>query len=151
MWSDDWAVYQSWIAVKVIKQILKNIKHHIVMGIDNSAYIDGTANVSHFIQPMVDEIYNTLDVDITLDEWKKKNQYYDSPFWEDIQHVDGHPSTNVYLKYIEEFFPRFNTTKTRKNVNRWNRNFDYTGQINMENKFNNEFRTKFDYAYINNG
>jgi hypothetical protein len=150
MWSDDWAVYQSWIAAKVIKQTLKDVKHSIVMGINNSAYIDGTANVSDPIKPMANEIYNMLDIDITLDEWKTKNQYDDSPYWEDIQHNDGHPSTNVYLKYIEEFFPRFNTTKTRKFVNRWNKNFDHSSQHIMGQKFTNEFRKKSDLAFINN-
>lgn len=149
MWSDDWAVYQSWIATKVIKQTLKDIKHSIVMGINNSAYIDGTADVNDLIKPMANEIYNMLDIGITLDEWKEKNQYYDSPYWEDLQHEDGHPSTNVYLKYIEEFFPRFDTTKTRKLVNQWNVNFDHTSQHIMQNKFNNEFRRKFDHAHIN--
>lgn len=149
MWSDDWAVYQSWIAAKVIKQTLKNIKHHIVMGIDNSAYIDGTAKVSDYMKPMADEIYKMLDVDITLDKWKEKNQYYDSPNWTEENRVDGHPSTNVYLKYIEEFFPRFNTTKTRKLANHWNKNFDHTSQKNMTDKFYKEFRGKFDQAHIN--
>jgi hypothetical protein len=149
MWSDDWAVYQSWVAAKVIKQTLKNVKHHIVMGIDNSAYTDGTADLTYDMKPKADEIYDILDVNITLDKWKEKNQCYDSPFWEDIQHIDGHPSTNVYLKYIEEFFPRFNTTKTRKFVNQWNRKFDYTSQENMGVKFNKEFRLKFDHAHIN--
>lgn len=149
MWSDDWAVYQSWIAAKVIKQTLKNIKHHIVMGIDNSAYINGTASVSDHMKPMAAEIYDILDANITLDEWKEKNQYYDSPNWTEENRTDGHPSTNVYLKYIEEFFPRFNTTKTRKFVNRWNKDFDHTSQYNMGVKFNREFRGKFDHAHIN--
>lgn len=149
MWSDDWAVYQSWIATKVIKQTLKNIKHYIVMGIDNSAYIDGTANVSDYMKPLADEIYDVLDVDITLDEWKKKNNHDDSPFWTEENRRDGHPSTNVYLKYIEEFFPRFNTTKTRKFVNRSNRTFDYTSQTNMEHKFSKEFKSKFNHAHVN--
>jgi hypothetical protein len=88
-----------------------------------------------------------LDVDITLDKWKEKNQYSDSPFWTEENRRDGHPSTNVYLKYIEEFLPRFYTTKTRKFVNKWNRDFDYTSQHNMEIKFNREFRGKFDRAH----
>jgi len=149
MWSDDWAVYQSWIAAKVIKQTLKNIKHTVVMGIDNSAYIDGTAEVSDYMKPLADEIHNILDIDITLDEWKKKNQYNDSPFWTEENRIDGHPSTNIHLKYIEKFFPKFNTTKTRKIVNQLNKNFDYTSQPIMETKFNKEFRAKFDYAYTN--
>jgi hypothetical protein len=149
MWSDDWAVYQSWIAAKVIKQTLKDIQHKVVMGIDNSAYIDGTADITDYMKPMADEIYDILDIDITLDQWKEKNQHDDSPFWIEENRRDGHPSTNIYLKYIEEFFPRFNTTKTRKLVNQWNRNFDYTSQTIMTNKFNNEFRRKFDHAHIN--
>jgi hypothetical protein len=149
MWSDDWAVYQSWIASRVIKQTLKNINHTMVMGVDNSAYIDGTANISDHMKPLADEIYDIIYINITLYKWKEKNQYYDSPFWSDENRADGHPSTNIYLKYIEEFFPRFNTTKTRKFVNQWNRDFDYTNQTNMGHKFNNEFRQRFDQAHIN--
>jgi hypothetical protein len=150
MWSDDWAVYQSWIATKVIKQTLKNVKHSLVMGIDNSAYFDGTANVSDYIKPMSKEIYDMLDINITLDEWKEKNQYYDTPIWIDENRPDGHPSTNIYLKYIEEFFPRFNTTKTRKFVNKWKKDFNYKSQNHMGLKFSNEFRMKHDQAIINN-
>ena len=149
MWSDDWAVYQSWIAAKVIKQTLKDIKHSMIIGIDNSAYLDGTAEVSDYMQPHAVEIYDMLDNKISFDQWKSDNQHTESPYWENIQHIDGHPSTNVYLKYIEEFFPRFNTTKTRKFVNRWNKDFDYTSQENMGIKFNKEFRVKFDHAHIN--
>jgi len=149
MWSDDWAVYQSWIAAKVIKQTLKGINHSLVMGIDNSAYIDGTAEVSEYMQPHAREIYDILDNKLILDIWKKDNEFTDSPYWENIEHVDGHPSTNVYLKYIKEFFPRFNTAKTKNFVKYWEKNFDHRSQTHMGQKFNNEFKKKHDLAAIN--
>lgn len=149
MWSDNWAVYQSWIAAKIIKQTLKDIKHTMVMGIDNSAYIDGTATLNDQVKPLAHDIYSMLDVDITLDKWIQKNQYTDSPVWTEENRRDGHPSTDVYLKYVKEFFPRFHTTTTTKFVKEWKEKFDYTSQNHMGQKFNNEFRRKYDQAFIN--
>lgn len=149
MWSDDWAVYQSWIAIKVIKQTLKDIKHSIIMGIDNSPYLDGTAEVSDYMKPHVTEIYDMLDIKLPFDKWKTNNHHDDSPIWIEGNRRDGHPSTNVYLKYIKEFFPRFSTTKTKNFVDHWNKNFDHTSQNHMGQKFNNEFKKKHDMAAIN--
>jgi hypothetical protein len=150
MWSDDWAVYQSWIAISVIKQCLKGIKHKIVMGIDNSSYLNGTAEVSDFMLPYADEIYSSLDNDLILDCWKKENSYDDSPYWEDIEHVDGHPSTDVYLKYIKEMFPEYYTIKSIEFNDHWKKNFDHRSQTHMGQKFNNEFRRTEDLAFKNN-
>lgn len=149
MWSENWAVYQSWIAAKIIKQTLKDIKHSMVMGIDNSAYIDGTAELSDQVKPLANDIYSMLNVNITMNKWIEKNQYTDSPIWTEENRRDGHPSTDVHLKYVKEFFPRFNTTKTIDFVKQWNSNFDYTSQQHMGTKFNDEFRRKYDLAFIN--
>jgi hypothetical protein len=108
------------------------------------------ANREESLKKKIKEVGIThKELENLVDEWKEKNQYYNSPIWTDENRTDGHPSTNVYLKYIEEFFPRFNTTKTRKFVNRWNKDFDHTSQYDMGVKFNREFREKFDHAHIN--
>lgn len=146
MWSDNWAVYQSWIAAKVIKQTLKGINHAMVMGIDNSGYIDGTADLHNSVVPLAQEIYDILDVSITLDKWKEKNQYTDSPFWVEEERRDGHPSTDVYLKYVREFFPQYNTEKTNNLVEYWKENFDHRSQYHMGRKFENDFRRRYDLA-----
>jgi hypothetical protein len=149
MWSENWAVYQSWIAAKVIKTVLKDIPHIMVMGIDNSAYIDGTAKLNDQVKPLANEIYSMLDVNITMNKWIEKNEYTDSPYWEDVKRTDGHPSTDVHLKYVKEFFPRFNTKKTNAFVNEWNKKFDHRSQNHMGQKFNDEFRRTHDQAFIN--
>lgn len=151
MWSDDWAVYQSWINVKTIKNILdsKKIDYKILMGIDNSGYIDGTAQVSDFMLDKAKEIYTLLDVKQSLDEWKKINNHVDSPYWQDVSRPDGHPSTRVYMKYLQDHFPELVDENMEQFVSRWEENFDYSSQNSMGQKFDRHFRSIHDRALNN--
>lgn len=149
MWSDNWAVYQSWINVKTIKNLLdsKKIDYKILMGIDNSGYYDGTAQVDDFLVEKVHDIYNMLDVKQSLDQWKKQNNYIDSPTWQDKQGADGHPSTRVYMKYLQDHLPDFVDENMEKFVSRWEEHFDHSSQHNMGLKFNRHFRSVNDRAF----
>lgn len=148
MWSDNLAVYQTWANVKAIKNILdsKNVDYQIMMGIDNSGYIDGTFKIDNFILEKANEIYDMLNVKQSLDEWKKQNNYTDSPFWEDIKHVDGHPSTRVFMKYLEDHFPGLLDDRAEEFVSTWEKNFDHSSQKNMGERFNRYFRSIYDMA-----
>lgn len=151
MWSDEFAVHQSWIAAKVIKQILAASKcnHKILMGISNDAYISGLVDLEISMYKKAMEIYSMLDNKVSLDKWKMDNNYYDSPMWEEKGGRDGHPSTDVYLKYAKEFLPHLVSKKSLQFVKYWNKNFDHRSQAHMEEKFSKEFKAKHDLGYIN--
>jgi hypothetical protein len=149
MWSDDWAVYQSWVALKAIKGLLdfKSVDYKVLMGIDNSGYLNGTAQVSPMMIAKTEDIYNCLHNRTSLDEWKRNNNYSDSPEWQDQQRVDGHPSTEIHLKFLEDYFPDYVNDYTREFVARWKENFDYSSQHNMGQKFDRYFRQLHDMAF----
>ena len=149
MWSDNWAVYQTWVNVKAIKNLLdtKHIDYRIVMGIDNSGYIDGTARVDDFMKDKAHEIYNMMDVKRSLDQWKKDGNHIDSPYWQDVARVDGHPSTRVHMRYLQDHFPELVDANMEKFVSKWEENFDYSSQFNMGQRFDRYFRAINDRAF----
>lgn len=151
MWSDNWAVYQSWIATKVIKNTLlsKKIKHYIVMGINNDSYINGSSELDDAMYVKALEIYNFLDNKTSLDKWKEQNNYYESEFWENIKAMDGHPSMNVYFQYAKDFFPAHVTRKSHKFLKYWHDHFDHRSQHDMGQTFNNLFKRQHDLALTN--
>lgn len=151
MWSDDFAVQQSWVAAKVIKQTLAaaKCKHKILMGIGNEAYVAGSADLSVDSYKKAVEIYSLLDNKLTLDKWKQDKDLYDSPYWEAKGGRDGHPSPDVYLQYAKDFMPELVTKKSNQFIKYWNKHFDHSSQANMENKFNAEFRSKNDLRFTN--
>ena len=151
MWSDDFAVHQSWTAAKVIKQILKSAKcnHKLLMGINNEAYITGLVDLNVDMYKKAVEVYSLLDNKVSLDKWKHDNDEFDSPYWEAKGGRDGHPSSDVYLRYAKKFMPELVTRKSSTFVKYWNTNFDNSSQANMEVKFNSEFRAKRDLGFTN--
>jgi hypothetical protein len=137
-WSEPHAVYQSWIAAKTIKFVLeqKSIPHKILMGINNSEYLNQGLFLDEKDASRCQEIYNMLDLKLTLDEWKDLDESRkDSPFWNDINHHDGHPSQDVYLKFVKEFFPQYATDKAEALKLFWDENFDHSSQNNQGKKY----------------
>jgi hypothetical protein len=150
MWSDNWAVHDSWTAATVIKKLLtfNQVNYKILMGIDNEYYLKSSTELDPVIRDRAAEIYSMLDNSTSLDKWKEANSYYDSPYWEDRNSVDGHPSTEVYLQYAKDFLPELVSDKSIELVNYWKENFDHRGQTAMEHKFNELFRSHRDQTYI---
>lgn len=143
MWTEDFAAYQSWIAVKTIKDLLvtHNIPHKILMGIDNSPYTYRAGDLTQLSIDRVKEIYEIVDVKQSIDEWKTLSpENKDSPYWKDIKNIDGHPSPKAYLKYLKENLPEFVTDKSINEVMEHYKIFDYSSQGNQQNNFNNTFR-----------
>lgn len=151
MWSDNWAVVQSWIAAKAIKKILmsQKIKHHIVMGVDNESYINGSADIDSEVFKRAVDIYNLLDHKTTLDKWKWANNYYDSEWWDDRQSNDGHPSMDVYMNYAKEFFPQYTSRNSYKFLKYWRRHFDHRSQSDMGQTFIRLFQRDKNLAFTN--
>lgn len=154
IWTENWAVYQSWIAIKVIKQLLtlKNIKHKILMGIDNTGYKNGVALLDQDAKVKVNEIYELLDVQKSLDEWKQESlENKDSPYWNNLKHVDGHPSHKAHYKFAQDYFPELINEKSLDLLNFWKEKFTYESQEKQGTLFNKLFREQFDCASKNTG
>jgi hypothetical protein len=146
MWSEDWAVYQSWIATKIIKDLLviHNIPHKILMGIDNSPYTYRAGDLRQDSIDKANEIYNIIDIKLTIDEWRKLSpENNDSPYWENKKGRDGHPSSAAYLKFLKENLPEFVTDKSLNELTEYNRIFDNSSQNDQQSNFNNTFIKKF--------
>jgi len=149
MWSEEWAVYQSWIATKIMKNLLvsKNIKHKFLMGIDNSAYRDGTVYLSEAANKLINEIYEIIAHKKSLDEWKlESTENQDTPTWKEENRRDGHPSYISHYKYTKEHFSEFMTSKSQELKEFWDANFDYSSQNNQGKKYNLYFRQQYDLA-----
>lgn len=149
MWSDQWAVYQSWIAIKIMKNLLvsNNINHKFLMGIDNRAYLQSTVNLSEPAKKFTNEIYEILDYKKSMDEWKLESlENQDSPIWIEENRRDGHPSYIAHLKYAKEHLPEYITTKSQEIKEFWDDNFDYSSQHNQGIKHFHFYRQIYDLA-----
>jgi hypothetical protein len=114
-----WAAYDSWISFKIIKELLtlKGINHKIIMSINNSHYIENTKELylNHkfdnigAITPKIQEIYNSLDVLETIDEYRYANHEILYPY--DKNGV--HPNKQIYYDYCMKHFPELITFKSK--------------------------------------
>lgn len=113
-----WAAYNSWMAFKTIKKILlsSDIEHKIIMSIDNSHYIDNAEILGLYyefdnigkIVPKIKNIYDSLDVKETIDEYRLSNRTTLYPY--DTNGV--HPSKQIYYDYCLKHFPELITNKS---------------------------------------
>jgi hypothetical protein len=148
MFSDDFAVYQSWVAAKTIKKILtlQEIPHKIFMSIDNSMYFTDTVNLSAKTIQKTNEVYEMLDYKTTFDEWKQlkpeNNQY---PIWLNNE-WDGHPSLHSHYVFFKEQFKNYPDKKAIELKNYWEKNFDARTPTHQGNKFEEEFVSKYNLA-----
>jgi hypothetical protein len=114
-----WAAYDSWISFKIIKELLtlKGINHKIIMSINNSHYIENTKELylNHkfdnigVITPKIQEIYNSLDVLETIDEYRYANREILYPYDEN----GVHPNKQIYYDYCMKHFPELITFKSK--------------------------------------
>lgn len=124
IYSENSAIYSSWIAVQTIKEILlvKNIKHKFFMSVDNSHYLesDGSKwgrhyNIHNSMIQKTKEIYNLLNDQESVDEWKK-NKYSNKDYvtWTDENNrIDHHPTQKMHFELMKEKLPEFNTVKSQ--------------------------------------
>jgi hypothetical protein len=117
VWSDEWSVYQTYIAMKTIKEILKlkNIKHTFLTSMDNS-FLFNQLKDNKLIAKYSNDITNLLDIKQPMDNWRRKNypdvlqyvKYGDKPEY------DTHPTQTMHYEYLKEFFPEYDTIESKK-------------------------------------
>lgn len=151
MWSEDWAVYQSWIAISSVKQLLD------LLGIDYKFF--QAVEIDHYLSKELtdikeDSIKKAQEVvswgqGLNFEHWKTKNKLNAiSPYFHEQKGVDGHPSGTVYLKFVQDHFPEFLSEKSNELVDYWEKNFDHSASINMTNKFNKNFKANHDLGFL---
>lgn len=148
IFSDSFAVYQSWIAAVTIKKLLTvhEIPHKIFMSIDNSMYLKDSINLSKKVIQKTQEVYDILDFKLSLDEWKKlKPENNDSPVWLNNEH-DSHPSIHSHFIFFKEQFSNISHEKATSLKNYWEKNFDYRSPGQQSLKYQQEFFSKYNLA-----
>lgn len=113
LWNDDWAVHMSWIAAVAIKKLLsiKNIPHKLLMGLDNSHYIQhrNMLNLNSISADKAKDIYDMLSIKESLEEFRKTVEESDG---------HGHPSASMHLLYATKHFPELITDRSRSLINK---------------------------------
>jgi hypothetical protein len=116
LWGGPAALYFSWVAVRVIKSLLtaRNIPHKIIMGIDNSHYETDhkLMGIEESQLKFVKDIYASLDVKETIDEFLQTETFETVYFTEDRKQ-ESHPHFKAHLLYVEKHFPEFLSEKAR--------------------------------------
>ena len=137
----SWAAYNSWIAIKVIKSILtsKNIEHKIIMAIDNSHYLTDSdvldlnrgINTSDDIICKIKNIYDTLDITETIDEFRLDYMIMNGG------HTNEHPNKEIHFQYISKYFPEFVTEKSKNLSNIDTTNLIDSWELELTNRITN--------------
>jgi len=140
VWNEKWAVYQSWISIKTVKEFLisKNLKHKILMGIDNSYYVTDSdiLDIDFDDIKKINDIYNMLDIKESLDEFVGPNK--EVTYFSKDNYSDTHPTPPQHFKYISKHFPEFVTPKSIRmleEVESTFSNVSKTTQAEIWNKF----------------
>ncbi len=151
MYSDDWAVYMSWIAIKTIKQMLdaKNIPHKFLMSMDNRHYLetDGSKwgkkyKINQLSVNRAQDIYTMLDDKQSFDEWKGE-RYVDKDYtiWtEENNRSDHHPTQKMHYEYLKDKLPEFSTDKSLKAFNKVEKIFINDSQPKQGHRFVVEYQ-----------
>ena len=111
IWNESWAVYQTWIAVKAVKEFLtsKQLKHKILMGMDNSYYKTNADMLE--LDPndvkKMENVYNMLDIKESLDEFIGPNRQH--VYFKENSMFDDHPSQHHHFQFMSKYFPEFVT------------------------------------------
>lgn len=111
MLNDNWIIYQNWISVKAIKNILasKNIPHKILAGMnffDNKDW-----DLSDLGKEKIQDIFNCLDVNTTLMDFKILSKDTGVKF--KIGGKDEHPSIKTHHDFILNYLPDLYTNKIK--------------------------------------
>jgi hypothetical protein len=105
LWNLDWAIYNTWISVVAMKNLLvaKNIPHKIVIGIKTNELLPESGVNAKSVEKLA-EVNEIVDIAYGL---------YPPPQPVQIEFrdgtKDGHPSIMAHHKYANMHFPQFNT------------------------------------------
>jgi hypothetical protein len=154
MWSEDWGIYNSWIAINTIKQLLryKALENKLLMAMDSiyfeeSPFDDTLTNA--LSNKFVNNIYNSLADSESLDKWKGKRYEYpnDYELYKKEDFRDAHPTQKMHYEFMKDKFPQFDTEKSKntfelleslKDTSSWH-NQQQSYQLNFNQQKNKAF------------
>jgi len=144
-----WALYRSWIAVKVIKEFLVSKKLiHTVYPALNGAYFCRDTGILQQGDTMIQryyEIYDTLDIKESIDESITDSNHYR---FTDTGAIDNHPTQTHHYNYFKKHFPQFNDDYA-KNVHEYlEKNFDNNSVDAQQDNFKTTFRSSHHMAKL---
>lgn len=155
MHSDKNDVYNSWLSVKTMKQLLvaKNIPHKILLGINYSDYLNKNEYNDEDSIKKVLAIQSMLDITTPLHDWFA-NRTDDitgsnTPFYTESTISDGHPSQKMHYEFLKEFLPEYNTDKTKEMFDYVESIFDGRTQHKQEQTYRTKFYREYNKAFTN--
>ena len=113
-WNNDWAIYQSWVAITAMKTLLKekNIKHLFLTGLNFDHYIE-TPTLFNIGQWSIDRLKQIKSI------CKTKSALYPLavPRVGPQRITDGHPFPAEHLDFVTNTFPEYITEKSLERYN----------------------------------
>lgn len=134
IFNHKWALYNSYVAMKVIKEYLtmKKIKHYIYAAIDYEHWITDPdlMNIDSSDVNKVEEIESLLDVKEPLNIFAFN--YRAEPGGIGVTFLDGdkesHPTQQEHYAYMCKHFPEFATDTSQNTLEYLEKNFVYTSR-----------------------
>lgn len=119
MWTLDWGIYNSWIAINVIKKLLdlKKVNYKFLTSIDNHTIYSSFENeIKDSSKKYYSEFLDLLNDKESLDVWKNKKYKYPEDYYrfEHQQYEDGHPTQLMHYEFVKEKLPEFDTDTTKR-------------------------------------
>jgi hypothetical protein len=146
IFNHKWALYNSYIAMKIIKEylIMKKIKHYIYAAVDYEHWITdpNLMNIDRLDVDKVKEIESLLDVKEPLNMFAHRLEQ--SAGGGGIKFADGdyesHPSQKAHYSYFCKYFPEFNTLDAQHIFDHFEKNFIHTSRDLQSSNFSKLLR-----------
>lgn len=155
MHSDKGDVYNSWLSLKIMKNLLvsKNIPHKILLGISYNGYLDKNEyNDEESIKQILD-IQTMIDENTSLNDWfaRRENLFQgkNTVFYTESNISDGHPNQMMHYKFLKKFLPEYDTDKTKELFDYLESIFDGRTQHKQEETYRNKFYKQYNKAFTN--
>lgn len=147
MWSMEWGLYNTWISINTIKNILdsKKVKYKFLSSLENSNIFDESVN--KYYQDFV----NLLTDQESMDAWKDKRYTYPTDYYKfgHQQYEDGHPTQLMHYEFIKDKLPEFNTSKTKEMFELAEKTLDIRTYETQANSFFINFNKPYNKALNN--
>jgi hypothetical protein len=154
MWSEDWGIYNSWISISTIKQMLgyKGIENKLLLAMDSLYYkespFDDTLTNALSVR-FVDNIYNKLSDSESLDSWKERKYVYPDDYYlyKKENFKDAHPTQKMHYEFMIDKFPQFDTEKSKETFEFLESIVDLSAWHNQQQSYQLKFNQQKNKAF----
>lgn len=155
--SHKWSVYRSLSSLKAMIMLLNSMsikykvyasvynKHLDPVTLERQPLDDETVHMIKEFNSLV-QSYTKESVDDYLADWLYSRGEYNHPW------IDGHPPLHVSYRYLQTYFPEFDTDETKKVYNQQHSAMQTTPTKNEYEDFyldsyKRKYRTNYDYIF----